>query len=75
MGLTELLLVLAVGGGIVAVLFATFKGAAADAGSGEAAEMLAAGAAEEYAEFEERRRAVVSALEDIHLLISPSTEL
>ena len=67
MGLTELLLVLAVGGGIVAVLFATFKGAAADAGSGEAAETLAAAVPEESAEFEGRRRAVVGALEEIEL--------
>lgn len=67
MGLTELLLVLAVGGGIVAVLFATFKGAAADAGSGEAAETLAAVVPEESAEFEERRHAVVRALEEIEV--------
>lgn len=68
MGLTEFLLVLAVGGGIIAVLLATFKGAAreagadvrADSGIEEAREVSA-----ERAELEERWSAVLRSLEEI----------
>lgn len=66
MGLTEFLLVLAVGGGIVAVLFATFKGAAGAAESGEAA---ALGDVEDRggggSELEERYQAALRSLEEI----------
>jgi cytochrome c-type biogenesis protein CcmH/NrfG len=63
MGLTEFLLVVAVGGGIAAVLFATFRGAASEAGGegdGSAAEL-----SDEQAELRDRRRAVVRSLEEI----------
>jgi|GEM_PF-729947 len=68
MGLTEFLLVVAVGGGIIAVLFSTFKGAAGEAaadepaegGTGEARKM-----SRQRAELEERRNAALQAIEEI----------
>jgi len=65
MGLTEFLLVVAVGGGIIAVLVATFRGAAgdADARAAEAGERRASGGAR--AELEERYQAAVRSLEEI----------
>ncbi len=67
MGMTEFLLVVAVGGGIVAVLFATFKGAAGEAEpEGQRDPRTAAGGGSaERAELEERERALVRSLEEI----------
>lgn len=67
MGITELLLVVAVGGGILAVLFATFRGAAADARADEArdAQAPARATTSERLELEERSTAVVRALDEI----------
>ncbi len=69
MGLTEFLLVVAVGGGIIAVLFATFRGAAgeADAESGRRSEAVAEGAARggELADIEDRERALARSLQEI----------
>jgi tetratricopeptide (TPR) repeat protein len=66
MGLTEVLLVIAVGGGIIAVLFATFKGAASDADAEERGTRAAAAAISRGAkELEERRRATLLSLEEI----------
>lgn len=68
MGLNEFLLVVAVGGGIVAVLAATFRGAARDA---ETRDRETAGAgvppelAAEMAELEDRRAAALRSLEEI----------
>ncbi|UCF20831.1 MAG: hypothetical protein JSU87_05330 [Gemmatimonadota bacterium] len=62
MGLTELLLVLAVGGGIVAVLFATFKGAASEAETGPDGE---AEASARRVDLEERQEAALRSLEEI----------
>ena len=66
MGLTEFLLVVAVGGGIIAVLYATFRGAAEEAAV-ERGPVAAGGdrPAREIAELEEKRRAVERALEEI----------
>jgi cytochrome c-type biogenesis protein CcmH/NrfG len=65
MGATELLLVVAVGGGIIAVLFATFKGAAGDAEArkAEAGDRGSSGGAR--AELDERYEAAVNSLEEI----------
>jgi cytochrome c-type biogenesis protein CcmH/NrfG len=66
MGPTEFLLVVAVGGGIIAVLFATFMGAASEADEDVREE--AAGAAEpgtRRAELEERLGAMTRSLEEI----------
>ena len=67
MGMTELLLVVAVGGGIAAVLFSTLKGAAgdseADGASREAVQATAASA--ERSEFEDRKQAALRSLEEI----------
>lgn len=66
MGLTEFLLVVAVGGGIVAVLSATFRGAASEAESdvrrspGEAAAVSG-----EAVELSDRQRALARSLEEI----------
>lgn len=66
MGLNEFLLVLAVGGGIVAVLFATFKGAASEAREARAgAPQGAAVISDERGELEERRTVVIASLEEI----------
>jgi cytochrome c-type biogenesis protein CcmH/NrfG len=68
MSLTEFLLVGAVGGGIIAVLFATFKGAAREAGADEPADSgidEARKVSAERAELEERRSAVLRSLEEI----------
>jgi cytochrome c-type biogenesis protein CcmH/NrfG len=64
MGLTEFLLVVAVGGGITAVLFATLKGAAGEAGGSES---RGAGRPESdaRAEVDEQRRAALRSLEEI----------
>ncbi|UCC73230.1 MAG: hypothetical protein JSV86_01300 [Gemmatimonadota bacterium] len=60
MGLTEFLLVVVVGGGIIAVLVATFKGAAGDEGA------RAPGTAEgRKAELEERYQAALRSIEEI----------
>lgn len=66
MGLTEFLLVVAVGGGIVAVLFATFRGAAseAEADTRRPAD-VAASAGTEAAELLEREGALARSLEEI----------
>ncbi|MGD8698123.1 MAG: tetratricopeptide repeat protein [Gemmatimonadales bacterium] len=67
MGMTEFLLVVAVGGGIIAVLSATFRGAAAEGGGEERPD--AADVAAEVdggrGELEDRRRAAVHSLEEI----------
>ena len=63
MGMTEFLLVVAVGGGIIAVLSATFKGAAAESTGEERA-----GAVEDdggRGELEDRRRAAIQSLDEI----------
>ena len=67
MGLTELLLVVAVGGGIVAVLYATFKGAASEAGTQTegAADSATAEDSAARAELEDRYQAVLRSLEEI----------
>lgn len=66
MGLTEFLLVVAVGGGIVAVLFATFRGAAteAEADARRPAGVTAA-AGTEAAELLDRESALARSLEEI----------
>jgi cytochrome c-type biogenesis protein CcmH/NrfG len=65
MGLSEFLLVVAVGGGIIAVLFATFRGAAGDA-DGRGAEASGRGTSGgARAELDERYQAAVRALEEI----------
>ena len=70
MGLTEFLLVVAVGGGIIAVLYATFRGAAQEA---EVEPRPASAGAtrgpvdRELAELKERRRGVDRALEEIEV--------
>ncbi len=66
MGLTEFLLVVAVGGGIVAVLFATFKGAAGEAET-EARRLAGerAPAGREASELLDREGALVRSLEEI----------
>ncbi len=64
MGMTEFLLVVAVGGGIIAVLLTTFRGAASDAD----AEAGAAGSAEideELVELDERHRALLRSMDEI----------
>lgn len=65
MGPTEFLLVVAVGGGIIAVLFATFKGAAGDADARQAkvADREASGGAR--TELDERYDAALRSLEEI----------
>jgi tetratricopeptide (TPR) repeat protein len=63
MGMTEFLLVVAVGGGIIAVLFTTFKGAASDADAGP--DDVLDEVSEAQAEFDERHRAVLRSLEEI----------
>ncbi len=66
MGLTELLLVVAVGGGILAVLFATFRGAAGEAETEPprpAGDAAAVGV--EAAELMDRERALARSLEEI----------
>jgi cytochrome c-type biogenesis protein CcmH/NrfG len=68
MGQTEFLLLVAVGGGIIAVLFATFRGAAREGDSQEQVERPAGdtpAASAERAELEDRRLAVLSSLEEI----------
>lgn len=68
MGLTEFLLVAGVGGGIIAVLFATFRGAANEAGADESAEGETDEArrmSTQRAELAERRNAVWQSLEEI----------
>jgi cytochrome c-type biogenesis protein CcmH/NrfG len=67
MGLNEFLLVVAVGGGIIAVLFATFRGAATETTPGESREAAAEAAQStaEFSELEERRRAAINSLEEI----------
>lgn len=65
MGLTEFLLVVAVGGGIVAVLYATFRGAAEESVGGGGGAATPAAADPELAELDERRRAVERALDEI----------
>jgi cytochrome c-type biogenesis protein CcmH/NrfG len=64
MGLSELLLVLFVGGGIAAVLFATLRGAASEA-EVEDRGRPAASVSGEQAELEERRQAAIRSLEEI----------
>jgi cytochrome c-type biogenesis protein CcmH/NrfG len=64
MGPTEFLLVVAVGGGIIAVLFATFKGAAGDADA-RAADAGDRGSGGARAELDERYEAAVRSLEEI----------
>ncbi|MEE9156480.1 MAG: type II secretion system protein, partial [Gemmatimonadota bacterium] len=64
MGLLELILVIAVVGGIVAVLLPTFRGAAADARSDEARRARGP-VAEAVRALEERRRAVIESLSEI----------
>jgi cytochrome c-type biogenesis protein CcmH/NrfG len=67
MGMTEFLLVVAVGGGILAVLFSTLKGAAgdseADSASREAVQATVASA--ERSEIEDRMQAALRSLEEI----------
>ncbi|UCC82573.1 MAG: hypothetical protein JSW46_16600 [Gemmatimonadota bacterium] len=65
MGPTEFLLVVAVGGGIIAVLFATFKGAAgdADARPAKTADRVSSDGAR--TELDERYEAAVRSLEEI----------
>jgi cytochrome c-type biogenesis protein CcmH/NrfG len=65
MGLTEFLLVVAVGGGIIAVLFATFKGAAGDADSRAADATSRGDSGGARAELDERYEAAVRSLEEI----------
>jgi len=70
MGMTELLLVVAVGGGILAVLFSTLKGAASEAetaaaGEGAASRAEAEGVSEEWAELEDAKEATLRSLEEI----------
>ncbi len=75
MGLLELILVIAVVGGIVAVLLPTFRGAAADARSDEARRARGpvatgeggggGGGAKAVRALEERRRAVIESLSEI----------
>ncbi len=68
MGLTEFLLVVAVGGGILAVLFSTFKGAASEQDSESrraGASGRAAGVSREQAALEERRQAAMNSLDEI----------
>lgn len=68
MGLNEFLLVLAVGGGIIAVLFATFKGAASERTPEEG--LATEGPAEDNglrAELEDRRRAAMQSLDEIEV--------
>jgi len=68
MGLTEFLLVVAVGGGIVAVLYATFRGAAEEAGVGRERPAAAQEDSDrEWAELAERRRAVDRALDELEV--------
>ncbi len=68
MGLTEILLVVAVGGGIVAVLLATFKGAAGEVETDEA-DMAAvtpqAASRPDLLELEERQRVLTRSIEEI----------
>jgi len=70
MGMTEFLLVVAVGGGILAVLFSTLKGAAseaetAEAGEGTASKAGADGFSERRAELEDAKEAALRSLEEI----------
>lgn len=68
MGMTEFLLVVAVGGGIIAVLYATFRGAAEEApveDRASQAERRRESSDPELVELEDRRRAAVRALEEI----------
>ncbi len=66
MGMTEFLLVVAVGGGIIAVLFATFRGAAGEAESEARRPAADAGSASsEVVELWERERALARSLEEI----------
>jgi len=64
--MTEFLLVVAVGGGIIAVLSATFRGAAAEA-TGEERAAVDSGAEDDGGrdELEDRRRAALQSLEEI----------
>jgi cytochrome c-type biogenesis protein CcmH/NrfG len=66
-GVTEFLLVMAVGGGIIAVLYATFKGAASEADERPARDPAAAGDEAHIArtELQERHAAAMSSLEEI----------
>jgi len=66
MGMTEFLLAVAVGGGILAVLFSTLKGAASDSqaeGTREATQ--AAGVSAERSEADDRLQAALRSLEEI----------
>jgi cytochrome c-type biogenesis protein CcmH/NrfG len=67
MGMTEFLLVVAVGGGIIAVLSATFRGAAAEATGGEQGGAIDTAAEDDggRGELEDRRRAAIQSLEEI----------
>lgn len=64
MGMTEFLLVVAVGGGIIAVLFATFRGAASDA-EADSERSYEPEVDEGLAELEERHLSVLRAMEEI----------
>jgi cytochrome c-type biogenesis protein CcmH/NrfG len=65
--MTEFLLVVAVGGGIIAVLSATFRGAAAEATGEERAAAVDAGAQHDGGrdEVDDRRRAAIQSLDEI----------
>ena len=65
MGMTEFLLVVAVGGGIIAVLSATFRGAAAEATGEERTAAVDTGAPDDGGrdELKDRRRAALQSLE------------
>lgn len=67
MGMTEFLLVVAVGGGIIAVLSATFRGAAGDATGEDGPERVETGSRDDGVrrELEDRRLATVRSLEEI----------
>ncbi|NIN73273.1 MAG: hypothetical protein GTO46_15385 [Gemmatimonadetes bacterium] len=67
MGPTEFLLVVAVGGGIIAVLFATFKGAAGDADTRSAEQLDRGSSGDMRAELDERYEAAVRSLEEIEV--------
>ena len=67
MGMTEFLLVVAVGGGILAVLFSTLKGAASDSAADSASRESAptAAASAERSEIDDRLQAALGSLEEI----------
>lgn len=65
MGATEFLLVVAVGGGIIAVLFATFRGAAGDADARSSDTTDRGGSAGRRADLDERYQAAMSSLAEI----------